>query len=219
MKKKQFCMVLVSILTISFTNITSFGTTTSIESPNSNNFVLTNEDYSKEVSIIEEGADSLGFDSYYNEHNNKLLLTDKTEYLLYDFVTGKITFDDGQPNILSLSAFKQSSLNNIFDIELVSNASYKTYKISYKQLVNITGESTTYIGGAITVLGWLGITVSNPVSGVASIAGVIAAASSHVLSNNHGITIKIKTVRHYRTRLGKRRCYKTTHEVVGVGTY
>lgn len=54
MKKKQFFMVLVSILTINSTSITSFGATNSKISNNMYSLTSTNDDNYEEVSIIEK---------------------------------------------------------------------------------------------------------------------------------------------------------------------
>lgn len=56
MKKKQFFMVLVSILTINSTSITSFGATNSKISNNMYSLTSTNDDNYEEVSIIEKEA-------------------------------------------------------------------------------------------------------------------------------------------------------------------
>ena len=56
MKKKQFFMVLVSILTINSTSITSFGATNSKISNNMYSLTSTNDDNYEEVSIIERSC-------------------------------------------------------------------------------------------------------------------------------------------------------------------
>lgn len=100
-----------------------------------------------------------------------------------------------------------------------SVSNYETKKISYAQIKKIVGNAATTASviGAILCL----------VPGTESIGGAISAVSTIVstlnsstkASSKHGIKLKIKITKYYRTRAGRRQVYKTTKSIVSGSTY
>lgn len=116
--------------------------------------------------------------------------------------------------------YSSINMNNIYSkAKSYKRVSDKTYKISYKQLASFSGETSSYLGLALLILERCSITVSNPVSAAITIVGVLASIGGHKASTKHGIYIKVRTRKYYRTRLGRRRVYKTTRYIVKVGKY
>lgn len=100
-----------------------------------------------------------------------------------------------------------------------TRVSDKTYKVSYKKIAALSGDASSGLGLAFLILEKCAITVSNPLVAAVTMCGAVSSVLGHTASNKHGITIKVRTKKYYRTRLGRRQIYKTTRYIVKVGRY
>lgn len=97
--------------------------------------------------------------------------------------------------------------------------SYRSKYISYAQIQSVVGSSanTATVIGAILffVPGAKGISAT-----IGSISTIVSKLNDSVsASSYHGIKLKIKTTKYYRTRLGRRQVYRTTRSITSCEFY
>lgn len=150
-----------------------------------------------------------------DEKDNKIRAKDITagdkQYAVLDCNTGEIS-GISQSNILSADMLGESKVTRKGDV------TYKKYYFSYRKIKDMTNKGITCASIALSILSLGGVSV---IGGAADVIAILSNSSNLISkgSTKHGIWIKIKRVRHYRNRMGRRNCYKITHEFVGAGRY
>lgn len=129
------------------------------------------------------------------------LIYDKQSSMVYSSITGKTVY-----------------LNNL-EISSRSVSSYSTMYISYAEIKNTVGTTATVAG--VVGLIMTKIPGAQLAGGVIGVIGTIVGGLDLAVPNssNHGLRLRIKTSKFYRTRMGRRQLYKTTHTVASVSRY
>lgn len=98
-----------------------------------------------------------------------------------------------------------------------STSSTSTEYISWASIRSSVGASATAVGIGAMIAAKCGVPYASIVSDIATLVG----GGSYAIPDdpNHGIKLTIKTTKYYRTRMGRRQCYRKTHTVTGVSTY
>lgn len=143
----------------------------------------------------------------------KNIETGKKNYLRYDKLTDTI-YSSITRKTIHLNDSETSG-----GVSLNSVSSYSTKYISYADIRDTVGTTATVAGVVALIMTKIpGAQVAGGVTGTIS---TIVGGGSLVIPNDsdHGIKLSIKTVKYYRTRMGRRQVYKITHEVKSVSTY
>ena len=97
-------------------------------------------------------------------------------------------------------------------------------QISYKQLsrlVTASSSAASIAGAILTILGWAGLTVTNPIASVISIIGGIVTVVQLGIkskSSKHGIKLTLKKYKHVRYRSGMK-LVRYTYSLAGAQKY
>lgn len=139
------------------------------------------------------------------------LLGGKTEYIvlnkksreIYSSITGKtIDISEQTPNI----SFR-------------SEKSYGTLYVSYAEIRSAVGVTAS----AGAVLGFVLTKIPNASAGgdiVKGISSILGLASKLIPNDSsHGLVFTVKTVKYYRTRLGRRQVWRITKSITAVKKY
>ena len=132
------------------------------------------------------------------------LIVNKANGSIYSTITGKtvIPTNNAKENIIP-----------------VSKTSYTNKWISYAYMRDVIGKTST----AGKIVGLLLTLVPG-----ASVAGKIIRGISSILrvsnyfipnTSKHGMKFRVKTVRYYRSRMGKRRVWRSTRTILSVSRY
>lgn len=196
-------------------------------------FASENLNINEDVNIIALSENTVtvsdGEDSYIvsvEENDSYKLVTiknsrsDKTEFIREDKINNKVYSSiTGETIDLNSNSGFEASPESVLTIKERSDTSYETKYISYASIKRIVGNAASkgaVIGAILFFIPW-----AQQIGGaIGSISTIVAYLNSHVSpSSNHGIKLKIKVTKHYRTRLGKRRLYKTDRSIVSASTY
>lgn len=132
----------------------------------------------------------------------------------------KIIYNQNQKTLYSSLTGETIDLTNDEGIKDENNSasarsisSYETKYISYATIKKIVGNVATAVSvtGAILSL----IPQTKAIGGAASCIATIVKTLNTITpaSSKHGIKLKIKVTKYYRTRAGQRRLYKTTKTI------
>ena len=143
--------------------------------------------------------------------------TGMTDYIQYD-QNANTVYSSFTGETIDLSEHPELSPEASFYSDR-SESSYETKYISYAQIKSIVGGAASVAGviGAILffVPGAQGIG-----GGASAISTIVGTINSQVdASSNHGIRLKIKVTKYYRTRMGRRQVYKTTRTIESASLY
>ncbi len=143
----------------------------------------------------------------------KNLETGKENYLKYDKLSNTIY------SSITGKTVDISNHGNKGGITLKSESSYSTEYISYAEIRDTIGTTATVAGVVGLILTKVpGAQIAGGITGTIS---TIVGGGTLLIPNdsNHGLKLSIKTVKYYRTRMGRRQVYKITHQVTSVRTY
>ncbi len=184
-------------------------TTIQIDKVDDNTFLVSEADSKNRVTV--DDADGIRTIDILNSETGTI------DYIQYDQNTNTV-YSSFTGETIDLSEHPELSP----EASLYSNSaesSYETKYISYAQIKSIVGSTASAAGviGAILYF----------VPGAQSIGGAASAISTIVLtinsqvnaSSNHGIKLRIKVTKHYRTRMGSRQVYKTTRTIESASLY
>lgn len=180
-----------------------------IESIDSNSLSVENSG-NKEIVTVNEtnGVRTITITNSVTGQNDYIVYNQNTN-TVYSSIIGK-TIDlnenpDLDPNAATISPSSVSS--------------YETKYISYAQIKSIVGNgasAATVIGAILFfVPGAQGI--GGAIESISTIVGTINSTVS--ASSSHGIRLKIKVTKYYRTRLGRKQVYKITRSIISCGFY
>ena len=144
---------------------------------------------------------------------SKNLETGKENYLKYDKLSNTIY------SSITGKTVDISNHGNKGGITLKSESSYSTEYISYAEIRDTIGTTATVAGVVGLILTKVpGAQIAGGITGTIS---TIVGGGTLLIPNdsNHGLKLSIKTVKYYRTRMGRRQVYKITHQVTSVRTY
>lgn len=180
-----------------------------IEAIDRNSLSVQNSD-SKEIVTVNEnnGIRTITITNSTTGQNDYIVYNQNTN-TVYSSITGKtIDLNENQdldPNANTISPRSVSS--------------YETKYISYAQIKSIVGgaASAAAVIGAILyfVPGAQGI--GGAIGAISTIVGTINSNIS--ASSSHGIRLKVKVTKYYRTRLGRRQVYRITRSINSYGFY
>lgn len=144
--------------------------------------------------------------------------------------TGKIDYIKYNKKLNTLySSFTNKTINLNLNSELKpdlsslyerSSVSYKTIRISYAQIKSIVGKSASageVIGAILTLIPQI-----NGIGGAISSVSIIVGRLNNYTpsSSKHGIKLRVKVTKYYRSRVfGRRHLYNVSHDIVGCEFY
>lgn len=149
------------------------------------------------------------------------LASGKTDYIKYDQNSNTV-YSSLTNEIINLNENEEldpaaSAGNEEVAARAVTN--HETRSISYAQIKRIVGQVAT----AAAVIGAILYFVppARAIGGAASaISTIVSTLNKSVkASSNHGIRLKVKVTKYYRTRAGKRRMYKITRSITAGSLY
>ena len=143
----------------------------------------------------------------------KNLETGKENYLKYDKLSNTIY------SSITGKTVDISNHGNKGGITLKSESSYSTEYISYAEIRDTIGTTATVAGVVGLILTKVpGAQIAGGITGTIS---TIVGGGTLLIPNDssHGLKLSIKTVKYYRTRMGRRQVYKISHQITSVRTY
>lgn len=219
MKKRILNCVLTTLIVGQLSSVTAFANQLETKTPEKNN-----------IKIEKINQNSLSIKDFDTEEIIKVnesngirkititnLKTNKIDYIIYN---------SNNNTVYSSITNKTIDLNENQDLNPNENIitprsvdSYETKYISYAQIKSIVGNTANTATVIAAILYF--------VPGAQGIGGAVGAISTIVgtingninASNSHGIRLKIKTTKYYRTRLGRRQVYKISRSINSFGFY
>lgn len=186
----------------------------------------------KQNSIQIEAIDSNSL-SVENSGNKEIVTVNETDGIrtitITNSVTGQndyIVYNQNTNTVYSSITGKTIDLNenqdldpNAATISPRSVSSYETKYISYAQIKSIVGggSSAAAVIGAILYFVPGAQEIGGAIGAISTIVGTINGNVS--ASSSHGIRLKVKVTKYYRTRLGKKQVYRITRSITSYGFY
>ena len=162
---------------------------------NDNNFIIgVKEDSNQRIVTVEDTK----------SHKKDFIKYDKSSETVYSSFTNKT---------IRVNAHSSGLISPMSETE------YETRYVSYSEIRGVIGMNVSLERFVAAVL----IFVPG-----AAMASTVLNAFSTIFENlgklvpddpNHGVACKIKKVKYYRTRMGRRQCYRVDRSIVGVSTY
>ncbi len=216
--KKALAMLLsiTTVATLFVTPVSAAETNSVLSEKQTNNIEVLND-----TSILVESQGESELVSVAEDDSTRTVTIKNTKTGEEDY----LKYDKSSNTIYSSITGKTINLNNSEisgGISPDSVSSYSFEYISYSDIRNALGTTFTVAGFVALVV--TKVPAAEFASGVLTKIGEICTAGgfgSLAIPNdsNHGIKLRIKTVKYYRTRMGRRQVYKITHQVMSVSTY
>lgn len=145
-------------------------------------------------------------------------LTGKNDYIVYNQNTNTV-YSSIIGQTIDLNENQDLAPNAAATISPRSVSSYETKYISYAQIKSIVGSgaSAAAVIGAILYFVPEAQGIGGAIGAISTIVGTINSNVS--ASNSHGIRLKIKVTKYYRTRLGHRQVYRINRSIISYGLY
>lgn len=162
-----------------------------VDEANDNTVIVESEDGVERLTVTED--DNTRKVTIYNvtTGEEEYLILNKVDGSIYSSITNKtVNIDEQAPSITPRSV-----------------TSYSTVYISWAEFKNTIGTTAT-VGGVIGLI-------------LTKVPGAQVAGGTLVIPNdsNHGLKFGVKTVKYYRTRLGRRQVWKISKSITSVSGY
>ena len=174
-----------------------------VDEANDNTVIVESEDGVERLTVTED--DNTRKVTIYNvtTGEEEYLILNKVDGSIYSSITNKtVNIDEQAPSITPRSV-----------------TSYSTVYISWAEFKNTIGTTAT-VGGVIGLI-LTEVPGAQVAGGIIGTVSTIVGGGTLVIPNdsNHGLKFGVKTVKYYRTRLGRRQVWKISKSITSVSGY